>query len=204
MEIINKEPSTESSSSQHVSLWALMISFFRLGSTTFGGMWAVLHKLEQELVTNRGWLTAKELQTFLIASAIVPAPHYTVLSGLVGYKMKGWLGAFVCTFFLILPPALLVLSGVVLINPSLLAGPLEPLSRVVSIAVVGLLFGNAFRQMQSPMVRTNKKIAGIFMGIAVTLAVILGAPLISAAIIGLIAGAIVIKPEDQLKQVDGR
>ncbi len=128
---------------RQVSLLSLAVSFFRLGSTTFGGMWAATNAIEAELVHRTRWLKPEDLQFMLVAANLIPAPRFIGLGGLVGFRLRGWPGSVVAVFALIAPSAILVLSAVVLVSPDLLAGPLAPLRRAMGIAVVGLLFGNA-------------------------------------------------------------
>jgi chromate transporter len=183
-----------------VSLLALFATFFRLGATTFGGMWAATQKLESQLVHRNGWLTSEELQSLLVAATLIPAPKFIGLGGLIGFRMRGWLGSAVSVFSLIAPGALLVLLGVMLISPALLAGPLAPLQRAVGIAVVGLLFGNAYHQLKGAKVKGRKRAIGIGLGLLVALAAVAGVPLLLAAAAGFAAGAVLIRENKEDKQ----
>jgi chromate transporter len=184
---------------QRVSLFALFATFFRLGATTFGGMWAATQKLEAELVHRNGWLTTEELQSLLVAATLIPAPKFIGLGGLIGFRMRGWLGSAVSVFSLIAPGALLVLFGVILISPTLLEGALSPLRRAVGIAVVGLLFGNAYHQLKSAKVKGRKRAIGMGLGLLVAIAAIAGVPLLVAAAVGFTAGAVLIRAKKEDK-----
>lgn len=175
------------------SLLALAWSFFRLGSTTFGGVWAASSTIEAELVHRTRWLKTEDLQVMLLTANLMPAPKFIGLGGLVGYRLRGWPGSLVSVLSLIAPGTILVLLAVVLVPPELLAGPLAPLRRAVGIAVVGLLFGNAYHQLRSPKVARRARIIGVVLAALVTAATLLGLPLLVAAVLGFAAGAVLIR-----------
>ncbi len=186
-----------------VSLFNIFLTFIHIGTTTFGGMWAATQKLEKELVTRRKWITSDELQALFITSTLIPAPKFLGLSGLVGFQMGKWLGAMAAVVGLITPPALLVLLGVFFVQPELLQGPLAPLNKLIGIGVVGILFGNAYHQIRGTKGSIRKHIKGISLFLILFLSIIMGVPLIIAAIIGFIAGAIFIREEKQLANEEG-
>lgn len=176
-----------------VSLLDLMVIFFRIGATTFGGMWAGSQKIEKELVHRRGWLTIEDQKALMMAAALIPAPKFLAFGGMVGFRLRGWLGAILTLSALLAPPALFVLAGTIFLNPEALGGPMVPLQRAVGIAVVGLLFGNAYHQLTSSKVGRREKARGTALAITVAMSIILGAPLMLAAIAGLIVGVFVIR-----------
>lgn len=178
---------------QHVGLGVLALTFLTLGTTTFGGMWAAVERLEEVMVRRARWLKSEELKFLLLTASLIPAPKFIGLGALVGYKLRGWPGCVVATVCLASPSVLLVLSGVLFISPSLLDGPLQPLSRVVSIAVVGLLFGNAYQQLESARVKGRQLAVGLTLGLAVFLAITLGAPILVVALAGLGLGVLLMR-----------
>jgi chromate transporter len=186
-------PGSRGQAERPVSLLALAASFARLGSTTFGGMWAATQALEAELVQRTRWLTRDDLHLLLLAANLIPAPRFIGFGGLVGYRLRGWQGSITAVLALIAPCALLVLAAVALVPSALLAGPLAPLQRAEGIAVVGLLFGNAYQQLRAPKLGGRTRLIGICLALFVALATIAGMPLLLAAVIGFAAGAVLIK-----------
>lgn len=122
---------------QQVSLLTLAIIIFRIGATTFGGLWAGTQKLERELVHRRKWLTVEDQQALMVAATLIPAPKFLAFGGMVGFRLRKWPGSIVALFALLAPTALFVLAGAALLNPELLGGPMPVLQRSVSIAVIG-------------------------------------------------------------------
>jgi chromate transporter len=186
------EGPAESPDVGRVSLLSIAAAFLRLGATTFGGMWASMHKLEDELVRRRGWISEADVQFSALAATILPSPKFLSLGGLVGFRLRGWPGAVIATLCLIAPSAGLVLLGVVLLNPALLEGPLAPMQRVVGIAVVGLLFGNAYQQLAKGKLKGRTRSIGVCLGLTVAVATIAGVPLLLSALLGFAIGMLVI------------
>lgn len=184
---------------QDVSLLELCRTFFILGATTFGGMWAATQKLESEIVHKKGWLTIEELQSLLVAATLIPAPKFIGFGALVGFHLRGWMGSVISLFSLLFPGAFIVLLAAILIHPSLLSGPLDPVRRAVGIAIIGLLIGNAYHQLRNPKVKGTKRYIGITIALAVAILSILGVPLVVAAVGGFVAGAFFIRKEKEIK-----
>jgi chromate transporter len=175
----------------------------KVGATTFGGMWAATTKLERDLVERTGWMSKEELRASFVLATLIPAPRFMGLGGLVGFRVHGWLGAFAGALGLILPASLIVLAGTALVGPELLAGPLGPLTRVVSIAIVGLLFGNAYRQVRGEKGTRRSRQIGIALSAAIFGSVVLGVPLVISAFAGFVLGALVLRPEPDGPEPDG-
>jgi chromate transporter len=192
---LDSEPDTSVDVSPPVRITLLQIAatFLRLGTTTFGGMWASIHKLEDELVHRRGWLSEADVQFSALAATMLPAPKFLSLGGLVGFRLRGWPGGVIAILCLLAPSASIVLLGVILLDPALLDGPLAPMRRTVGIAVVGLLFGNAYQQLAKGKVMGVKRTVGVGLGLAVAVATIAGVPLLLSALLGFVAGMLLIK-----------
>src|SRR5512138_2971109 len=121
------------------SLAALFLSFLKLGSFAFGGVYAMISFFEKELVDRRRWLTGDELTECVVLGQMMPGPPIVNTGVLVGYRLRGAPGAVVATLGQILPGFVVVLLvGVAyaeLRSAPLLRGAL----RGVGAAVVGLL-----------------------------------------------------------------
>ena len=74
-------------------LRTIFASFFKIGLFTFGGGYAMLPLIEQELIAKRGWIEHKEFFDLLTLAQSVPGPIAINTSVFVGYKMRGLKGA---------------------------------------------------------------------------------------------------------------
>lgn len=183
------------------TLVLVFVTFLRVGGTVFGGMWAATGTLERELVERRGWLDSDELRTYYVVATLIPAPRFMGLAGLVGFRVAGWAGAFVSVVALVLPTSALVVAGVILIRPELLHGALAPLNRAIGVAVVGLLFGNAYQQLRDAMARGGRDtVVGVALAAGTLGAILVGVPLVLAAIVGFGLGALLIRDRDGLAE----
>jgi chromate transporter len=176
-------------------LLAVFRVFLKVGARTFGGMWAATDKLERDLVDRTGWMSKQELRASFVLATLIPAPRFLGLGGLVGFRVAGWAGSFLASLGLILPTSLLVVAGAALVGPELLAGPLGPMTRAVSLAIVGVLFGNAYRQVRSEKGSRRQRQTGIALSAAILASVVLGAPLVVSAVVGFVVGALLLRPE---------
>ena len=176
-------------------LFGIFRVFLYAGATTFGGMWAATAKLERDLVERTGWMSKEELRASFVLATLIPSPRFLGLGGLVGFRVGGWVGAVLGSLGLILPASLLVLAGAAFVGPEQLGGPLAPMTRAVTIAIVGVLFGNAYRQAAGETGSRRHRQIGVALTAAILGSVVLGVPLIVAAVAGFVLGALLLRPE---------
>ena len=178
-----------------VNLLHLISTFFLMGTTIFGGMWAATQRIEEELVHKKKWIDSTELKTLLLEATLIPAPKFIGFSALIGFRLKGWLGSIVSVISLILPGSLLVLIGVLLLDPNQLATSLAPLQRAVEIAIIGLLIGNSYHQLSNTGFSMKRKSIGVCLTLFILLMSWAGFPLVVTALLAMIAGAMLMKED---------
>jgi chromate transporter len=119
-------------------LGPLFLHVLAIGVFTFGGGYAMISALQQDLVTRHGWLTPSEFSNGVAVGQVTPGPLMLMVAFL-GYKMAGFWGALAGTVALFVPSfvAVLVLSRHYhrLASSPRVAAAL----RGVNAAVVGLL-----------------------------------------------------------------
>ncbi|MEE0954217.1 MAG: chromate transporter [Eubacterium sp.] len=86
----------------------LFWTFFKIGAFTFGGGYAMLPLIEQE-VASHGWMSMKELINFIAVSESTPGPFAVNCSTYVGRIVAGPFGAFCATLGVVLPSFLIIL-----------------------------------------------------------------------------------------------
>lgn len=82
--------------------------FFKIGSFTFGGGYAMIPLIEEEIVVNKQWVKKEEVFDLFAISQSIPGAIAINTSTLVGYKIAGKLGAIAATFGVILPSFLII------------------------------------------------------------------------------------------------
>ena len=89
----------------------LFISFFKIGLFGFGGGYAILSLIQNEVVERYGWMTAQEFTDMVAISQMTPGPIGINAATYVGYTTTGSaLGSLLTTFAIILPSLIIMLS----------------------------------------------------------------------------------------------
>ncbi len=90
--------------------WELFLSFVKVGALSFGGGYAALPLIQEEIVQNRAWLSPAEFSDLITISQMTPGPIAINSASFVGMKMAGVLGGFLATLGSITVPCLVVFS----------------------------------------------------------------------------------------------
>ncbi len=87
---------------------ALTLTFGKFGGVTFGGGYAIIALLEDDLVRRKGWLTQEELLNIITIGESTPGPIAVNTATFVGYRLAGILGGVVATVALVFPAWLVI------------------------------------------------------------------------------------------------
>ncbi|MGE4568440.1 MAG: chromate transporter, partial [Bacteroidales bacterium] len=90
--------------------FSLFWAFLKIGIFGFGGGYAMLSLIENEIVDHRGWLTISEFTDIVAISQMTPGPIGINSATYVGFSVTGsvW-GSVVATLAVVLPSTLLML-----------------------------------------------------------------------------------------------
>ncbi len=91
-------------------LWELFWSFFQIGLFSFGGGYASMPLIQNQVVTIRGWLTLTELADMITISQMTPGPIAINSATFVGTRLAGLPGAIVATLGCVVPSSIVVLT----------------------------------------------------------------------------------------------
>jgi len=86
----------------------LFLTFFKIGLFTFGGGYAMIPLIQQEVMRNQ-WLTLTELTDFIAISQSTPGPFAVNIATFVGMDSGGLLGAFIAALAVALPSFIIIL-----------------------------------------------------------------------------------------------
>lgn len=86
----------------------LFLTFFKIGAFTFGGGYAMLPMIQQEVLNNK-WMDIQDITDFVAISESSPGPFAINVSTFVGFKMGGVLGAFAATLGIVLPSFIIIM-----------------------------------------------------------------------------------------------
>ncbi|MBQ0006673.1 MAG: chromate transporter [Alistipes sp.] len=88
----------------------LLLSYLKIGFFGFGGGYAMLSLISDEIVLKHGWLTAAQFTDVIAVSQMTPGPIAINCATYVGYLVTGsvW-GSVLTTFAVSLPPITIML-----------------------------------------------------------------------------------------------
>lgn len=89
-------------------LLKLFLTFFKIGAFTFGGGYAMLPLMQQEVLAN-GWLTEEQIINFIAVSESTPGPFAINMATYIGAETAGFLGSVCCTLGVVLPSFIIIL-----------------------------------------------------------------------------------------------
>ena len=87
---------------------SLFLTFLEIGAFTFGGGYAMLPLMQQEVLEHE-WMTESELLDFIAISESTPGPVAINMATFIGVKTAGLFGAFCATFGVVLPSFVIIL-----------------------------------------------------------------------------------------------
>ena len=85
----------------------LFYTFFLIGLFTFGGGYAMIPMIEEQVVS-KGWVAEETLTDFIAVSEVTPGPFALNISTFVGNTTAGAFGAVCATIGVILPSLIII------------------------------------------------------------------------------------------------
>ena len=89
-------------------LFELFITFFKIGLFTFGGGYAMLPLMREEVLAHN-WAAESELINFIAVSESTPGPFAINMATYIGTEQAGVIGAFFATLGVVLPSFIIIL-----------------------------------------------------------------------------------------------
>ena len=86
----------------------LLWVFFLIGAFTFGGGYAMIAMIQQQVVS-RGWMTTEQVIDFVAIAESTPGPIAVNMATFVGTQMGGFWGAVCATLGVVLPSFVVIL-----------------------------------------------------------------------------------------------
>jgi chromate transporter len=117
-------------------------AFLKTGLFSFGGAYGSIAFLEQEAVTQRGWLTASQLLDGVALSVATPGP-FMLFATFAGYLVAGIPGAIVATVAIFLPSFVFILVFARWIERALTEPVFREAIAGISAAVVAVILSVA-------------------------------------------------------------
>lgn len=87
----------------------LFCSFFKIGTFTIGGGYAMISLMEKEIVDRHQWLSKRDFLDVLSLSQAMPGVFAVNMATSIGYRLRGMKGAIAAVAGCVLMPILLIL-----------------------------------------------------------------------------------------------
>jgi chromate transporter len=89
-------------------LLEIYLVFFKMGSVTFGGGYAMLPILRREIVERRGWLDEEKVMDFFAVSQCLPGIIASNVSVFIGYQRRKTPGAIAAALGVVTPSIIII------------------------------------------------------------------------------------------------
>ena len=130
-------------------LLSIFMIFFRMGAFTFGGGYAMLPIIQEEIVHKRQWATDEEIIDYYAIGQCTPGIIAINTATFIGYKRKGIAGAIAATIGLV-SPSLVIISIIAKFfkefqNLEIVQHAFNGI-QVVVVALIAITVANMFKQ----------------------------------------------------------
>ena len=123
-------------------LLELFFTFFKIGALTFGGGYAMIPFVREQVLAH-GWLTEEELLNMIAVSESTPGPIAVNMATFVGSGQAGILGSIFATLGVVLPSFIIILLISALLKNFLKYKGVKAFLSGVRPCVVSLILGTA-------------------------------------------------------------
>src|SRR5690606_32338731 len=119
--------------------WELFLVFFKIGAFTFGGGYAMIPIIRNEVVNKRLWLNDDEFMDMLAIAQSIPGPISLNTALFVGNKRLGFKGSLFSSAGIILPSFFVILLIALVFNQFKENPVVESIFKGIRPAVVALI-----------------------------------------------------------------
>ena len=132
-------------------LFNLFFTFFKIGTFTFGGGWAMISIIEREIVDKHRWLERESFLDLLAVAQSLPGILAVNIAVAIGDKLKGGKGSLVAALGTILPSFCMILIIAIFLTPDLIKNNevLSAIFKGIRPAVVALIIAPVLNSAKS-------------------------------------------------------
>ncbi len=129
-------------------LFRLFFTFFKIGLFTFGGGYAMISLVREQMLA-QGWLTEEEILNMIAVAESTPGPIAVNMATFAGSTQAGFWGSVCATLGVILPSFMIILLIAALIHNLMKYKGVQAFLSGVRPCVVGLILGTALTLLLS-------------------------------------------------------
>lgn len=125
-------------------MWEIFSTFFKIGLFTFGGGYAMIPLIEEQIVKEKGWLSTQEFLELLSVSQGLPGAMAVNLANFIGFKRLGFKGLVMACAGVVGPSFLIILTIAVLMSRLPIMSVLQPVMDGMLPAIAVMIIFSAY------------------------------------------------------------
>ena len=147
----------------------LFTTFLKIGAFSFGGGYAMLPLLEEEVIRNHAWMTSSEFIDIFAISEMTPGPIAVNAATFLGFRVSGILGAATATLAVILPSFIVISLIYLSLNKFKESKYVEWVFEGIRPIVIGLIVAAGITVSKSSFVDVKSILiaVGLFYGVTI-------------------------------------
>lgn len=131
------------------AIWALFITFLKIGAFTFGGGYAMIALLEEEFIQRRKWLDKDEFLDMAAIAESTPGPVAINSATYLGYKLAKVPGAVTATVAVCLPSFLIIYAISLFFEQFTQLTVIANAFKGIQVCVIYLIFSAGVRMLKA-------------------------------------------------------
>ncbi|MCR4855943.1 MAG: chromate transporter [Erysipelotrichaceae bacterium] len=141
-----------------ISVIDIFLNFLKIGIFAFGGAYAVIPLVEEQMVTNTGWMTFEEFSDLVAIDELTPGPIIINSSTFIGMKLSGVPGAIAATLACVIPGIVIALILVRLYQKYKEIQVISEAMKVLKCMSVALIFSVLIKMFVSAVFPSGVKV----------------------------------------------
>ena len=133
----------------------LFLTFLKIGAVSFGGGYAMIPIIKDEVVTH-GWLTDGQIMNYIAVSESTPGPIAINMATFVGASQGGFIGAMLATLGVVLPAFIIILIVASVIKGLLQFAGVKAFLGGVRYVVIGLITATGISMLVTVLIGVSK------------------------------------------------
>lgn len=144
-----------------ISIVDIFLNFLKIGAFAFGGAYAVIPLIEEQMVTNTGWMSFAEFSDLVAIDELTPGPIIVNSSTFIGMKLAGVPGALAATVACVIPGMILALTLIWLYTKYKEIPVISEMIRTLKCMSVALIFSVLLKMFMNAVFPEGISVTGI-------------------------------------------
>lgn len=126
-------------------MWEIFKTFFKIGLFTFGGGYAMIPLIEEQVVKEKQWLDEETFLELLSVAQGLPGAMAINLANFIGFKIRGYSGLIMACLGTVMPSFLIILCIAMLMTGFPIMTILQPAMDGMLPAIAVLIIYSAIK-----------------------------------------------------------